>query len=72
MGLTKASTEDATSNAETVGIVGGVLVLAILLAAIAGGKAGTALPPQGGPRRYGRLTPALQAELAPDVPEARH
>jgi len=33
VGLTKASTEDATANAETVGIVGGILVLVVLLIA---------------------------------------
>src|SRR3954451_15843501 len=33
VGLTEASADDATSNADAVGIVGGILVLAILLIA---------------------------------------
>src|SRR4051812_8225682 len=46
VGLTKASTEDATSNAGTVGIVGGILVLVILLIAYyAGGDGAAALAP---------------------------
>src|SRR5437868_1567158 len=37
VGLTQASTDDATSNAETVGIVGGVLILLVLAIAYYGG-----------------------------------
>jgi MFS family permease len=52
VGLTKASTEDATANAETVGIVGGVLVLVILLIAYyAGGYVAGRMARFNGPKQ---------------------
>jgi hypothetical protein len=52
VGLTKASTQDATGNAGTVGIVGGVLLLVILLVAYyAGGYVAGRMSRFAGPRQ---------------------
>jgi MFS family permease len=52
VGLTEASADDATSNAETVGILGGILVLAILLIAYyAGGYVAGRMARFNGPKQ---------------------
>lgn len=52
VGLTQASTEDATSNAETVGIVGGILVLVVLMVAYyAGGYVAGRMARFNGPKQ---------------------
>jgi MFS family permease len=52
VGLTQASTEDATGNAGTIGIVGGVLLLAILLVAYyAGGYVAGRMARFNGPKQ---------------------
>ena len=52
VGLTQASTDDATSNAETVGIVGGVLILLVLaIAYYAGGYVAGRMARFNGPKQ---------------------
>ena len=52
VGLTKASTDDATANAGTVGIVGGILVLVVLLVAYyAGGYVAGRMARFNGPKQ---------------------
>ncbi|MBE2319442.1 hypothetical protein DVA67_025935 [Solirubrobacter sp. CPCC 204708] len=52
VGLTQASTDDATSNAETVGIVGGILVLLVLaIAYYAGGYVAGRMARFNGPKQ---------------------
>src|SRR3954465_623610 len=52
VGLTQASTEDATNNAGTIGIVGGILLLAILLVAYyAGGYVAGRMARFNGPKQ---------------------
>jgi len=52
VGLTQASTEDATGNADTIGIIGGVLLLAILLVAYyAGGYVAGRMARFNGPKQ---------------------